>query len=206
MDNYIFIWGDWLSCDPLRGSHDYSYYIRGDKWNESGFRPPLCTYRLNWARRTSWGWWDDWDDTVLQTQDSKFEPWRSEAEHATSRSRRLPTILTFTRGWGRNNFVSFKPPRPGTEPRTLAWKAAVLTTTLGPPPHIRGDRSHDYSYYIRGDRSPLMHREGLKVIYHPLHSMNNFVTNKSKLPQDGAQVFPYMGWLAIMWPSERVTW
>ena len=24
------------------------------KWNESGFRPPLCTYRLNWARRTSW--------------------------------------------------------------------------------------------------------------------------------------------------------
>ena len=64
------------------------------KWNESGFRPPLCTYRLNWARRTSWGWWDDWDDTVLQTQDSKFESWRSEAEHATSRSRRLPTILT----------------------------------------------------------------------------------------------------------------
>ena len=105
------------------------------KWNESGFRPPLCTYRLNWARRTSWGWWDDWDDTVLQTQDSKFEPWRSEAEHATSRSRRLPTILTFTRGWGRNNFVYFKPPRPGTEPRTLAWKAAVLTTTLGPPPN-----------------------------------------------------------------------
>ena len=104
------------------------------KWNESGFRPPLCTYRLNWARRTSWGWWDDWDDTVLQTQDSKFEPWRSEAEHATSRSRRLPTILTFTRGWGRNIFVSLKPPRPGTEPGTLAWKAAVLTTTLGPPP------------------------------------------------------------------------
>ena len=67
-------------------------------------------------------------------KDSKFEPWRYEAEHATSRSRRLPTILIFTRGWGRNIFVSFKPPRPGTEPRTLAWKAAVLTTTLGPPP------------------------------------------------------------------------
>ena len=103
------------------------------KWNESGFRPPLCTYRLNWARRTSWGWWDDWDDTVLQTQESKFEPWRSEAEHATSRSRRLPIILTFTHGWGRDIFVSLKPPRPGTGPRTLAWKAAVLTTTLGPP-------------------------------------------------------------------------
>ena len=70
--------------------------------------------------------------------DTGFEirAWRSETEHATSRSRRLPTILTFTRGWGRNNFVSFKPPRPGTEPRTLAWKAAVLTTTLGPPPSM----------------------------------------------------------------------
>ena len=33
----------------------------------------------------------------------------------------------------------------------------------------------------------------LKVIYHPLYSMNKFVTNKSKLPQDGTQVFPYMG-------------
>ena len=137
-------------------------HYHGKKWNESGFRPPLCTYRLNWARRTSWGWWDDWDDTVLQTQDSKFEPWRSEAEYATSRSRRLPTILTFTRGCGRNNFVSFKPPRPGTEPRTLAWKAAVLTTTLGPPPHYHGramvglsvrcDRSVDYEEYtLRSD-------------------------------------------------------
>ena len=83
------------------------------KWTESGFRPPLCTYRLNWARRTSWGWWDDWDDTVLQTQDSKFEPWRSEAEHATSRSRRLPTILTFTRGWGRNIFCFFQTAETG---------------------------------------------------------------------------------------------
>ena len=33
----------------------------------------------------------------------------------------------------------------------------------------------------------------LKVIYPPSYSMNNFVTNKSELPQDGAQVFPYMG-------------
>ena len=30
-------------------------------------------------------------------------------------------------------FVFLKTPRPGTEPRALAWKAAVLTTTLGPP-------------------------------------------------------------------------
>ena len=76
------------------------------KWNESGFRPHLCTYRLNWARRTSWGWWDDWDYTVLQTQDSKIELWRSEAEHATSRSRRLPTILTVFHTWmGKKHFL-----------------------------------------------------------------------------------------------------
>ena len=102
----------------------------GIKWNESGFRQPLCTYRLNWARRTSWGWWDDWDDTVLQTQDSKFEPCRSEAEHATSRSGRLPTILTFTRGWGRNIFCFFQTAGTGNRAPNLA----VLTTTLGPPP------------------------------------------------------------------------
>ena len=101
----------------------------GNKLNESGFRLPLCTYRLNWARRTSWGWWDDWDDTVLQTQDSKFEPWRSETEHATSRSRRLPTILTFTRGWGRNNFCFFQTAETGNRTPN-SWKSAVLTTTL----------------------------------------------------------------------------
>ena len=55
----------------------------------------------------------------------------------TSRSRRLSTILSFTRGWGRNIlFLS-------TEPRTLAWKAAVLTTTLGPPP-MRCSRFYAY--------------------------------------------------------------
>ena len=36
----------------------------------------------------------DFTSCDKMTQDSKFEPWRSEAEHATSRSRRLPTILT----------------------------------------------------------------------------------------------------------------
>ena len=76
------------------------------KWNKSGFMPLLCTYMLNWARRTSWGWWDDRDDTALLTQDKI--PWRYEAEHAISRSRRLPTILSYTGGWGRSIFF-FKP-------------------------------------------------------------------------------------------------
>ena len=65
------------------------------KWNEmNGVLGHLeRTYRLNWTRRTSRGWWDKWDGTALQKQDSKFEPWRSDAEHATYRSRRLTTIL-----------------------------------------------------------------------------------------------------------------
>ena len=45
---------------------------------------------------------------------------------------------------------------------------------------------------LQNDSMFLFHNN-LKVIYHPLYSMNNFVTNKLKLPQDGAQVFPYIG-------------
>ena len=105
------------------------------KWNESGFRPPLCTYRLNWARKTSWGWWDDWDDTVIQTQDLKFEPWWSEAEHATSRSRRLPTILTFTRGWGRNIFCFFQTAETGNQTLNSGVKGSGANHyPIGPPP------------------------------------------------------------------------
>ena len=39
------------------------------------------------------------------------------------RSRRLPTILSFTSGGGRNIFVSFEPPRAGKDP------------SIGPPPN-----------------------------------------------------------------------
>ena len=38
-----------------------------------------------------------------------------------------------TSGWGRNIFVSFKPPRPGNEPR----ERQRCTTTLGLPPMMR---------------------------------------------------------------------
>ena len=44
-------------------------------------------------------------------------------------------------------FVSFKPPRPGTEPRNLAWKAAVLTNTLGPPP-ILSEKNDIFEYAL----------------------------------------------------------
>ena len=105
------------------------------KWNESGFRQPLCTYRLNWARRTSWGWWDDWDDTFLQTQYSKFEPWRSEAEYATSRSRRLPTILTFIRGWGRNILCFFQTAETGNRNPNSGVKGSGVNHYPRAPAH-----------------------------------------------------------------------
>ena len=69
------------------------------------FRPPLCTYRLNWDRITSWACWDEWDDTAIQTEDSKFEPWRFEAKQATSWSCRLPTILNLYEWAGKKHFI-----------------------------------------------------------------------------------------------------
>ena len=73
------------------------------------FKPPVCTYRLNWARITSWEWWDEWDDTALQIRVD-----------------------------GEEIFLFFSNPRDrgtnrGTNP-VSAWKAAVLTATLGPTP------------------------------------------------------------------------
>ena len=67
-----------------------------------GFGPTLCTYRLNWARWTSRGWWAEWDVTAFQTQVSKIDPQGSEAEHATSRSWRFPTILNPSGVWTRD--------------------------------------------------------------------------------------------------------
>ena len=54
--------------------------------------------------------------------------WRSEAEHSTSRSRRLPTILTIT---------------PYKETLVPHFVATLIYL------------SQNYSYNIRGDRSPL---------------------------------------------------
>ena len=49
---------------------------RHETWvNKWGFRPPVCTYRLNWAKRTSWGLWYECVETALHTQDRKFECW-----------------------------------------------------------------------------------------------------------------------------------
>ena len=71
------------------------------QWYEWCFKPHLCTYRLHWAKCTSCGWWEEWDDSVLQRQDSKFQPWRSGAEFAISRFRSSQYWI-FTSEQGRN--------------------------------------------------------------------------------------------------------
>ena len=49
--------------------------------------------------------------------------------------------------------------------------------------------------HLRRDLSTSLHI--IKVIYHPLYSMINFVTNKSKLPQNGHKCFLIWGdWLS----------
>ena len=123
---------------PLFKVADTPFHIQaiGAKMKRMGFRPPLCTYTLNWARRTSWRWWDEWNDTALQTQDSKFEPWRSEAEHATSRSRRFSTILNHYEwaGRGRNIFSLKLGGQSGVCNRYFRMsKQAALTTAPWPP-------------------------------------------------------------------------
>ena len=143
----------------LLSSYWHAYVACYDTWrdvspvekNESGFRPPFCKYRLNWARRTSWGWWDDWDDTVLQTQDSKFEPRRSGAEHATSRSRRLPTILTFTREWGRNIFCFFKTPKTGNRTPNSGVKGSGANHYPRAPASLTRAQHGSLGLCIKGD-------------------------------------------------------
>ena len=105
-------------------------YLRVNKNETNRFLSHL--WRLSWVRRTFWRWWDDWDDTALQTQDSKLKPWRSEAEHATSRSRRFPTILNHYEWAGKNFFLKFEG-QSGVRTRDLRLtKQAALITAPGP--------------------------------------------------------------------------
>ena len=95
---------------------------------------------------TSWGWWDEWDDTALQKQDLKFEPLRSEGEHATSRSRWLSTTLNFYEWAGKKHFVPWIfEARVRTRDLRLS-KEAALANAPGPPPNC--SKIVMYSSYI----------------------------------------------------------
>ena len=93
----------------------------------------LCAHNkngLNWARRTPWRWCNEWADTALQTQYSKIEAWRPEAEHTASQSRRLPTIMNLYEWAGKKHLVSLK---FGCQ----SGHAALATTPRPPPPNRR---------------------------------------------------------------------
>ena len=102
--------------------------------NECGFMPLYAYNRLNWVRRTSWGWWDEWDYTTLQTGNAKFETWRSETEHATSRSRRLPRISNIYESAGKNLFSLKLEGQSGGRTREQTFQAGSFDYGTSPPP------------------------------------------------------------------------
>ena len=116
-----------------------------DEWQNEmkwmGLRPLLCTYRLNLTRRTSWGWRGEWHDTALQTQDSKLEPWWSEAGHATSQSQRLPTIFNLYEWAEKKHFVSLnlEGQRGGGQTRDLRLSTQAVLTTWTRTPAVTND-------------------------------------------------------------------
>ena len=75
--------------------------------------------------------------TLSETQDPTFEPWRSEVEHATSRSRRLATIVSPYEWAGKKHFVCLNPEcQSGDEP--------VVHQDTPPPPWL----IHQLIFYI----------------------------------------------------------
>ena len=105
----------WLNVEMSADIHRTQFHKM--KRNEWCSRPHLCTYRLKWAWRTSWGRWDEWDDTALQTQDSKWNlgdlrPCSLPLGHGGS-----PQYLIFTSEQGRNIlFLQDLNARVGFEP------------------------------------------------------------------------------------------
>ena len=106
----------WIVCDAISSFKwiknniiclkTYIYGLRSTRVNSSMIKS-LFTYRLNWAKRTSSGWWDEWYDTALQTQDSKFVPWRSKAEHNIESLRVSGKTILFLWHWTAR--VGFEP-------------------------------------------------------------------------------------------------
>ena len=86
------------------------------KWNESGFRPPLCTYRI-----TGPGEPPEAGEMKGMTLSSRHRIRNS------SPGGLRPSTLPLGHGGSPQYWLSH-------EPGTLAWKAAVLATTLEPPP------------------------------------------------------------------------
>ena len=82
-------------------------YMTGAKNNCLSESNRLTCILICVKRTDSWGWLDSLNDTAIRTQDSKFELLRSEVKYATSRSRRLLSILNLYKwaGEGSSNIL-----------------------------------------------------------------------------------------------------
>ena len=147
----------------------------------------MCIYRLNWARkrRTSWGWWDDWDDTANRIEYLKFESWRSEGEHATFRYNIESLWVS-----GEETFCFFETWKPewGSNPRSPTFQAGSFNhCTIGRRPwpanrteYIRWDRDN-----IRGQQAQDIHPLFLQcwsTVYDACPTLSLHWVNVSCLP------------------------
>ena len=87
-----------------------------------------------------------------------FEPWRSEAEHDTPRSRWLPTILTFKRWWGRNIFCFFQTAEIGNRTPNSGVKGSGANHYPRAPARLRNEPRRQVKIYIFNVYSSHYHR------------------------------------------------
>ena len=94
------------------------------------FRPPLCTYRLNWAMGTSWRWRNEWDDTWFEIR----TPAVCGRVRYTSVTKAPHNIKSFERG--RNIFFLKPECQSGVRTRDLRFsrQATCFNHSTGPPP------------------------------------------------------------------------
>ena len=108
-------------CCDFQHNYPWSRLVHfGEKNKLNGVLSHICAhnYSLSSVMITFWGWSDEWVETALKSQDSKFELWRSEAKHATSRSREVSHSIESFYVSGEETFCFFKtwlPERGQTE-------------------------------------------------------------------------------------------
>ena len=127
------------------------------KWNKWGSTPHLYTYRLNWVRRT-WGWWDEWGVTALQTQDSKLSPVGLRPSTLTLGHGGCPQYSIFTIEQGGNILFLWNLNARAGDESAISDFPSRHQDTPPPPPALL------YCYYIYTNTLPvdliLVHNQG----------------------------------------------
>ena len=87
---------------PIRRWHNMTTLLKQIwKWNKWSFRPHLCTYIHTLGQENSWGWWDEWDDSFLQTVESRaLAVWgRARYLSVMEAPRNIESLLCFFETW-----------------------------------------------------------------------------------------------------------